>query len=92
MSLLDDELMSLGKEGVVQGQPVGTSILISTGRPWTSSSLCWVKLWLRETENKVSLAEGRASQLQLPGRGGLMSGVELLGEGSAGSPDRKDKI
>lgn len=41
------------------------------------ASLYWVKPWLRETENKISLAAGRAGQLWLPGRGRVIVGVEL---------------
>lgn len=41
------------------------------------ASLYWVKPRLGETENKVSLAEGRAGQLCLPGRDRVIPGVEL---------------
>lgn len=41
------------------------------------ASLFWVKPWLEETENKISVAEGRAGQLSLPGRDGVIPGVEL---------------
>ena len=56
--------------------------LCSFGKPVEAmassmASLFWVKPWLEETENKISVAEGRAGQLSLPGRDGVIPGVEL---------------
>lgn len=83
VSLLDDELMSLGKDedsaghsaGDSAGQPAGTSILCSTGRPAQAMAEqrglpIVAEAVPQETKNKISLADRRAGQLWLLGRTG----------------------
>lgn len=58
----------------MQEHPAGTSSALhrkASGGLGTSSqpSLYWVRLRLTETKNKVSLADGKAGQLWLPGTG-----------------------